>query len=186
MTAMRSTSRIWTLAVMLAGCDASCDRVGERKALSQALGAHDCPPDVAVCIGGETFVSVGAVQGQGEPCRQLSLGLCETGCVAEGVPVSYVGSSHEQVRAQLCKPARAPASNPAPTPAPTPALAPVPSSVAAAGTTCSPGDVVCADGAVQLCGKHAARCEHGCATDDLLNDEPELTLQQATQLLCVR
>ncbi len=158
-----------TMVLGLFACDGSCERVRERKALGAALGAHDCPPDVAVCIGGETFVSVGAAQGQGEPCRQLSLGLCEIRCVAEGVPVSYVGASHEQVRAQLCAHTRAPL--PIEAPAPT--------------TACSPGDVVCTDGLVQLCGKQAARCEHGCASD-LLNDEPELTLQQATQLLCVR
>lgn len=137
--------------------------------MGQALAAHDCPPDVAVCVGGEAFLSVGQAQASSEPCRQLSLGACERGCVDEGVPVAYVGKSHEQIRAQLCEPPRGSA-----------ALAPV------AVGACPVGEVLCKDGVVQICGKRAARCEHGCATDDVISDELELTLEQAAGLLCAR
>ena len=153
----------------LSACDASCGRQ-HHESVGEALGAHDCPPDVAVCIGGEAFLSVGATQGQGDPCRQLSLGACDRGCVDEGVPVSYVGKTHEAVRAQLCAPPRG-----------TEASLPV-----APPLGCTPGDVACKDGLVVICGKQAARCERGCATDDVLTDELALTLEQATQLLCAR
>lgn len=157
------------LVLGLFACDASCGR-RDREALGRAVAAHDCPPDVAVCIGGEAFLSIGGTQGQGDPCRQLSLGACERGCVVEGVPVAYVGKTPDDVRAQLCEPPRGV----------------VLASPGVAPTACPAGDVICEGGVVQICGRQAARCERGCATNDVVTGEPELTMDQATRLLCAR
>lgn len=167
---MHVVRRVWlpTVLAMTMGCTGSCG-AEDRKAMGQALAAYDCAPDVGVCIGGEAYLSVGQVQATGEPCRQQSLGLCERGCVDEGIPIAYVGKEPSAVRAQLCAPERG--------------------TVLAAPTatgSCPTGEILCKDGVVQICGKQAARCERGCATDDVIDDEPTLTLERATQLLCVR
>ncbi len=156
------------LVLGLFACDASCGE-RDREALGRAVTAHDCPPDVAACIGGEAFLSVGGVQGQGDPCRQLSLGACERGCVVEGVPVSYVAKTPDEIRAQVCEPPRGAV-----------LATPVPPEA------CPAGEITCTGGVVRICGKQAARCERGCATDDTIMGELELTLEQATRLLCVR
>ena len=157
------------LVLGLFACDASCG-TRDREALGHAVAAHDCAPDVAVCIGGEAFLSVGGAQGQGDPCRQLSLGACDRGCVDEGVPVAYVGKPPAEIRAQLCDPSRGV----------------VLATPVAAPSSCAVGTVTCLDGVVQRCGHEAARCERGCATDDVLTDELELTMEQAIRLFCAR